>query len=229
MTSGYVITINAGNVVLDLNGYTVGGSGAGVGSNAYGIYAYQRKNITIRNGTVRGFIMGIMFNDDPPYTTSQGHIIEDIRADRNTAVGLAVYGLGNIIRNNLVVDTGGSSSSFSSCGINVKGPGNRVINNDVYETKEQGTYDANGILAYTASGLVVENNRVGNAAFGTGTSYGIYLDTSSNAMVKDNTISKMTYGIVYAGSTGLYMNNLASGCTVPFSGGTAAGSTNYHD
>ena len=226
--SGNAIQINAGNVVLDLNGYTIGGSQAGAGTNAYGIYAYQRKNITIRNGTVRGFNQGIWLNDDSPYTTSQGHIIENIRADRNTIYGIVLYGLGNIIRNNLVVSTGGNSYNSHPHGVLVSGSGNRVINNDVCETKENGSgQNAYGIYATNASGLVVENNRVGNAAIGPGTSYGIYIEDSYNAMVKDNTISKMTYGIYYDGSSGLYMNNLASGCTHDFTNGTPAGTTNY--
>jgi len=227
MTSDNAITINTGNVVLDLNGYTIGGSQAGTGTQAIGIYAFYRKNITIRNGTVRGFFRGIWLEDSSPYTTSQGHIIEDIRADRNTQNGIMVEGLGNIIRNNLVLSTGGNSSYPSFNGIYVLGPGNRVINNDVYETKEQGTVWACGIYANSTSGLVVENNRMGNAAFGTGYSAGIYIQASANAMVKDNTISKMNYGIYYDNSTGLYMNNLASGCGAAFTNGTPADTTNY--
>lgn len=228
MTSGSAIIIGVNNVVLDLNGYKIGGLAAGPGTIATGIYAYQRQNITIKNGTVRGFFFAINLNDISPYTTSQGHIIEDIRADMNTYVGIEVNGRGNIIRNNQVVDTGGSSIYPSAYGIAVEGPGNRVINNDVYETKEQGSGASHGIDAYSAPGVVVENNRVGNAALGTGTSVGIYMLSSANAMVNDNTISMMNYGIQYAaGSTGLYMNNLASGCTTAFSGGTPAGSTSY--
>jgi parallel beta-helix repeat protein len=227
MPSGNAITINVNNVVIDLNGRKLGGGAAGPGTEAYGIFAFQRKNITIKNGTIRGFKIGVYLDDASPHTTSQGHIIEDIRADMNTYMGIVTLGRGNIIRNNQVVDTGGSTGTTYAYGIATYGPGSRVLNNDVYETKEQSTGYAYGIYIYDGDGSVVLNNRVGNQAFGAGTSMGIDIGYSDNAIVKSNTISKMEYGIYFSVSTGLYGDNLLSGCTTPFTSGTAAGSTNY--
>jgi parallel beta-helix repeat protein len=227
--TGNAITINVNNVVIDLNGRKLGGGSAGSGTNAKGIYADQRKNITIKNGTIRGFYYGVHFNDDYPYTTSQSHIIEDIRADMNTFRGIVVFGRGNIIRNNQVVDTGESAITNYAQGIAAYGPGSRVLNNDVYETKEQSTGEAYGIYIDISDGSVVMNNRVGNQAFGTGNSYGIYISLSDNVIVKNNTVSRMEWGIAFFSSSGLYGDNLATGCTTPFQGGTAAGSTNYSD
>jgi hypothetical protein len=125
VASGKAIEIITNNVVIDLNGHRIGGLTAGAGTHSWGIYADQRQNMTIRNGTLRGFYYGISLQDLSPYTISQGHIIEEIR------------------------------------------------------------------------------------------------------MVKDNTVSVMNYGIYYeTGSTGICMNNLASGCPNPIFGGTPAGSTN---
>jgi parallel beta-helix repeat protein len=229
MTSGSAITINVNNVVIDLNGRKLGGGSAGAGTNANGIFANNRKNITIKNGTIRGFKTGVFLNDTAANTISQGHIIQDIRADMNTHEGMYIAGRGNIIRNNQVVDTGGSTTTNYAYGITAVGPGSRVLNNDVYETKEQSTASASGIEIENGDGSVVMNNRVGNEAFTTtGDSYGIHIYSSYNVIVKSNTISKMEDGIYFvAGSTGLYADNLASGCTSPFVGGTAAGSTNY--
>ena len=84
-----------------------------------------------------------------------------------------------------------------------------------------------GIETSDAPGVVIANNRVGNAATGPGASYGVFVGSSPNAMVKDNTISVMNCGIYFDSSAGLYMNNLATGCMTAFTGGTAAGSTNY--
>ena len=85
-TTGDAIRINASNVTIDLNGYRLSNLAAGAGTNAKGIYAYQRKNITIRNGSIRGFLYGIHLSDTSPYTASSGHLVEDIRADGNTFV-----------------------------------------------------------------------------------------------------------------------------------------------
>ena len=76
------------------------------GTGATGINASNRQNITIKNGTIRGFIYGIFLGDAG---ASQGHVVEDIRADQNTSIGIDVSGDGTIIRNNLVVATGGTT------------------------------------------------------------------------------------------------------------------------
>ncbi len=131
LASGDAITINTNNVVLDLNGHKIGNLAAGSGTLAIGIDAVNRKNITIKNGTVRGFLEGIFLGDSG---SSQGHVIEGIRGDLNTAIGINVSGTGNIIRNNLVVATGGSTATSSQAvGIEVSGRGNSVINNDVVD------------------------------------------------------------------------------------------------
>ncbi len=228
LASGNAIEITVNNVVIDLNGHKIGNLAAGQATDARGIYANQRQNITIKNGTIRGFQIGIWLSHDALASTSQGHIIEDIRADLNTDTGIYVQGRGNIIRNNIVVSTGRTDLINSwAYGIRVVGPGNRIINNDVYETKEHGTSLAFGIYGAGSHGLVIDNNRVGNAALGTGTSYGIYLTLADDVLVTNNKITKMENGIYFTTSTGAYMNNLIYGATTAFTGGTAAGSTNY--
>src|SRR5262245_51671341 len=138
ITSGNAIDIQTNNVILDLNGFKLGGLAAGLGTTAHGIHASNRQNITIKNGTVRGFFRGIYLEDAG---ASQGHVIEDIRADQNTFGGIEVRGDGNIIRNNQVVTTGGTTaigSDAGAIGIQVVGNGPRVLNNDVITVVGQG-------------------------------------------------------------------------------------------
>ena len=51
------ITVNADNVTLDLMGFTL--AYTGTGTTYYGIYMQGRKNVEIRNGTVRGWFTGV--------------------------------------------------------------------------------------------------------------------------------------------------------------------------
>jgi copper-binding protein NosD len=184
-------------VILDLNGFKLGGLAAGPGTLAQGIHALNRQNITIKNGTVRGFYQGIVLENAG---ASQGHVIEDIRADLNTVTGIAVWGTGNIIRNNQVVSTGGTtlSANADAAGIYVEGDGPRVINNDVITTVKQGT----------------------------GTSRGIYTQSSTGVLAVNNRITAADVGIAYSTSTGKYRDNLTFAVTTPFSGGTDAGNNN---
>jgi len=254
MTSGKAITINTNNVTIDLNGWKLGGLAAGTGTGTYGIYAYQRKNITIKNGIIRGFYFGIILGDNFPYTASQGHLIEDIRADQNTYGGLLVQGRGNIVRRNQVVDTGGSTVNNSAFGIQLNGPGGRVLNNEISGTVATSVSSAFGLHLASATGAVVEGNRIDDVSSNSSMAYGVSISSSYDVVVEDNRINGLStvsgttwgmsirsssdvlaagnritsadYGIFYALSTGKYKDNLTSGVTSPFNGGTDAGGNN---
>jgi len=66
-------------------------------------------------------------------------------------------------------------------------------------------------------------NRVGGDLSGT-SAYGISITNSIDVLVANNRITTADGGIVFdLASTGKYMDNLTSGVTTPFSGGTAVG------
>ncbi len=197
IASGIAISIQANNVVLDMNGHRLGGLAAGLGTTAVGIHATNRQNITIRNGTIRGFLYGIELQNG----ASQGHLIEDMRADQNTYVGIWVEGTGSIIRNNQIVATGGTTAFGANSlvfGIYVTGNGVRAINNDVITMTRSGADPSVGIQVASGVGNLLDNNRMTGA---------------------DN-------GIVFAGGTGKYRNNLTFDVTTPYTGGTNAGNNN---
>ncbi len=194
-TAGNIIDIQANNVVLDMNGHRLGGLAAGLGTATIGIYAIDRQNITIKNGTIRGFAFAIRFLQSS--AASLGHVIEDVRADQNTYMGIYVNGSGTIVRNCQVAATGGTTLyGLSSYGIFVNGNGARVLNNDVDVVASAGSLLGYGIYMSTAGGLAV-----------------------------DNRITSADYGIYYSG-TGKYSGNLTFDTTVPFTGGTAVGVNN---
>src|SRR5512143_3103693 len=55
--AGNAIEIAPNHVILGLNGHKLGGLSAGPGTSARGVDAFERQNITVRNGTIRGFII----------------------------------------------------------------------------------------------------------------------------------------------------------------------------
>ena len=199
ITSGNAIEIATNNVVLDLNGFKLGGLGAGKGTTAHGIHGDSRQNITIRNGTVRGFLRGILLEDSS--VTSQGNVIEEIRADQNTFVGIKAVGRGNIVRNNQVVATGGTTTFGANA-------------------------DARGIVVTGAEPLVLNNDVIDTVKQGTGTATGILFSSATDALAVNNRITQADDGIAYVTSTGKFRDNLTSSVATPFSGGTDAGNNN---
>jgi hypothetical protein len=56
------IDVNASNVVIDLNGFSITQSSAG---NAIGVYDLSSGNVVVQNGTISGFLAGVSFGNGP--------------------------------------------------------------------------------------------------------------------------------------------------------------------
>jgi len=248
--SNAAITIQADNVTLDLNGYTL----EGAGGTPTGIGSQDRSNVTLRNGRIVGFGSGVFLRAaGPTYAGSGGHLIEGLELRRTVVFGIVVMGRGNVIRGNRIVDTASAQGSGTAFGIWALGPAARVSDNDVIGTRGA----AKGIYLANAPGSVVEGNRVtdtinpnqgtanaievlgsnatqvnGNRIANTtgyANSTGVSISSSSYVTVRDNVFNLLDFGIVFGvgAGTGKYMGNLASGVTSPYAGGIPAGATNY--
>jgi hypothetical protein len=216
------IAIQADDVVLDLNGHTLenfaGATGQGRGINGRNV-----KHVTVRNGTIRGFSIGV--NLDNLGENSMGHLVEHLLLDLNTLAGLSVDGRHSVVRNNRVTRTGAAAFTY---GIFARGTGIQVTGNVVTDMVEAAGGIAVGITAHEAPGGVVQGNVVSNFAFGPSRSVGIEVAYVGNVHVVGNRIATMRTGILVAkGNTSVYMDNTVGGATTPFSGGTAAGATNF--
>jgi hypothetical protein len=252
LASGAAITINANNVVLDMNDFAIGNLAAGSATTATGILAIDRQNIVVRNGILRGFFEGVTLAhgfEFPPATTAlaAGHSVENITTDTSYALGILVDGRGASVRNNTVLNTQGSASSRYSVGIELDYADgalvekNSVLNTDCSNACGAGSY-AYGIYVGSSSGSRIRQNRVMNTATPVATnSIGIelaYYNTSAttyapsvNALVMQNVMSNWQYGVNFdPGCGGDYALNGALGVTQPFgNGGTeiAGGGTNF--
>ena len=222
MTSGNAIEIQADNVVIELNGWMLENSVGRVETLTRGIRSFQRKNITIRNGTIRGFYMGVSLSDSLTYTTSQGHLVEDIHAVANTFMGIRVLGSDNTVRRNRVFDTGGSIDSMDAYGFYLRGPGLRVLNNDVSNVTAWGSGRAYGIYVTSSDGGVIEGNRINDLSADTGSTFGIYV-TAGVVFVDHNHIANTVEGVFYYVAGGKYRDNLTLNVTTPFTGGIPIG------
>jgi hypothetical protein len=110
------IRILADNVTLDLNGFTVHGSG---GSLADGISPAAQKNVEVKNGTVRGFSRHGVF----AVGASQNIRVINVRALGNSASGIELQGVGSLVD--------GCTATANGTGIRVIGDGSLVINSVV--------------------------------------------------------------------------------------------------
>jgi hypothetical protein len=190
MASGYAIDITVNNVTIDCNGFKLGGLQAGLGTDTLGIHANGRSNIGVRDCNVRGFLSGVNLEG----SSGSGHRIERNRFEANTANGISVVGDGSLIRDNLVIDTGGTDSGPTwISGIATSGRVD-VIDNQILTVDAAGSFNeqAVGIFVFNATGVVIARNRISGLvipvegqAIGLGVGSGTVMDIRDNSFASD--------------------------------------------
>ena len=147
MASGNAIDIQTNNVVLDLNGFKLGGLSAGLGTNTFGIYALDRQNITIRNGTIRGFRQANRLWTIPRFRrATSSKTFAPIRIPKSEYTsGVPATSFATIRWWRPAGTTVFGPNAPTSTDIYVSGTGPRVLNNDVIDTVATGPLCGHGI------------------------------------------------------------------------------------
>lgn len=196
------IQIEASNVVLDLNGWTLRGAlGFGV------VAAPDVRHVTVKNGTIRGFLTAVTLGNpvDTDAERTSGAVAESLRIlgpapSTPFAPQGIVVGRGAIVRHNVVTDLvfGEESTTFSAIGI-WAGHGSRVVDNDVMRIRTVGTPTG----AATTAGIVLEQgamaieNRISDMSLSAG-SFGIVCHISTpKSKIRGNVV--MSTGTPYTG------------------------------
>jgi nitrous oxidase accessory protein NosD len=214
------ISISADGVVFDLNAHSLTYLGPG-GIDASGAIRSNASHTTIRNGAIRGFFSGVSLSN-----LTADSLVEDLQVEDSIIDGIVAQGRRHVVRHCRVSKTGVGNAITSHWGIEVYGPGHRVLDNDVNDTATTSTATSAGISVMNADDAVVENNRVVNTTGPTANAISITksLVGGANVLVVGNRISVASTGIFFgAGTTGRYRDNLTMGALVPYVGGGDAG------
>ncbi len=180
---GIYIDIQVNNVTIDMNGFKLGGLPAGPSTMAIGIGADNRRNITIRNGSIRGFHTGIDLEQSVS-DSSSGHLIEDVLIDGATVMGISVDGKGVTIRNNRIVNTNHVDSAMSPASY-------LPANGGGFNPADHGTLSSAGIFGkFTES--VISGNVISSLSTDQSQASGITLQDSTTTLVRQNMIANVT-------------------------------------
>jgi len=182
---GRAIAISASNVVLDCNGHTIDGNPVGDATNAFGVMAFERDNVSVRRCHLSGFRHGI-------WLRGRGATVEDNLVDASTTTGIYVYGDGGAVRGNRVLATGGSPlDAGTAFGIRTYGDVD-VLDNTIagVQARAGSGAMATGIYADVNDHGVVGENRVRDVrGDGAGMTVGIRVAGSVRASLHDNHLS----------------------------------------
>lgn len=192
------IGIDASNVVLDLNGFSIVCTKS-LTQNATGIsanFVSPPSNLTVRNGRVMGFNIGVVSAMNN--TTIENLALSDIRMWGIEIIGPGTNRFITNIRDNTIVNVDLNQSGF---------PNNRAV----------------GILLQNASGVIEHNSITG--VFGLTGSPSLYgegmeLGAPNNGFVEvvNNRIANTTYGIVFLSGSIAYRDNIVLATTNHYSG-----------
>ena len=179
--TGVGITVNADNVVIDLNGHVLSNNGAGATTQAIGISTLNHRDVTVKNGTIRLFQQCVVLDEATTPTQNRTHLVEDLNVENCRFVGIRVEGQSSTVRRNVVRDTGGGLS-LNGEAIAVNGQGSQVLDNLVHHVIGSGS-----AVGISVSGLdmMVVNNRV------SGADVGIIFESGSSGAYRDNLTSSV--------------------------------------
>lgn len=164
---GDCLIVNSNNVTIDLNGFTLIGVGTGKGISA----SASVHGLTVRNGTVKGFAIGISLGGN-------GNLVENVHVEENTDTGM-VLGAGSLahsvivqgnFQSGVVLSTActlkdsivrANGNTPDSRGLSV-GPGSTVTGNTVWANTGTGLFAASG--STVAGNTVLDTLGVGISA-----------------------------------------------------------------
>jgi parallel beta-helix repeat protein len=205
-STGNGITVNADNVTIDFNGFTISGLGKGTGLG-YGIFMESKKNVEIKNGSIKNFgAHGIYEISD---INGIGHRIMRMRVLDNGGTGILLNGQSHLVHEC-------TASGNSTYGIYAGGgstvSSNMATGNSTYGigASEGSTITGNTVRGNSGNGIYAgEGSTVsGNAAIGNGKD-GIHAD--SGFTVSGNTAYGNAENGIYAGEGSTITGNTVGG------------------
>jgi hypothetical protein len=228
LSSGAAIRIEADHVTLDLGGFSLTRTAGPAPAAANGIEATGHDAVTVRNGTVDGFLRGVTLAG----MDKKGALVEQMRILNAYYEGIRVEATGGIIRQNQIVRVANTPEVAAAASLNgvalgmgIYGANNRVLDNsiaDVYGIAGPPESESYGINLNACDDCVVSGNKISNSV--ERTSYGIQGGWSQRTIVQANQIINMAVGITAYTPGGIfYTDNVAFGCDTPYGSGVNGG------
>jgi hypothetical protein len=155
------ITVTVENVTIDFNGYSLIGGGYDVYT---GVYMNTKKNVEIRNGTIRNFQTAIYESN----TDARNHRVINVRAVSNSLSGIHLRGRNHLVKD-CIASENGASASWDVYGIYV-GKSSAVTGCTANDNGTLASDDVYGM--YADAGSTVTGNIVSNNGYAASTGFG---------------------------------------------------------
>ncbi len=203
-TTGAAIEIGTDDVVLDFQGHSLDGTSAGVSTRAQGVHSLNRRRITVRNGRLVGFYIGVHLDLS---VDSGDHLVENMLVEQSRWKAIKLEGTSNVMRGNTVRFVGGGGhhvDGVSACENNYNGSIEAYNNTLIDVGAGEADSSPDGMMLYCRNALAIGNRlvNVGDSGISLG-----------GGFCKDNVL-EYVYGRPYD-------RNFGAGCKL-------VGSTNHN-
>jgi parallel beta-helix repeat protein len=193
------IKVQANNVTIDLNGYSISGNNT---SGGHGVYMNGCSNVEIRNGTIRNFGSSGIHEES---SSGNSHRVINVRVMNNKEDGIRLAGSNHMVKDCTVSGNGSYGIDvFLGCTVS----GNTVYNNAYYGIYAGSGSTVSGNTAYSNDDIGINANSgstvSGNTVYNNG-SAGINADSGST--VSGNTARYNGGTGIWAGSGSTVKNN----------------------
>ena len=191
--TGIAITVNSADCTIDLNGFVI--SGTGIGS-AIGISSVNHANVTVRNGTVTRFNVGVALDGDsnpkaPTAAINTSGLVENLRINQVQVSGIRLINSSNAIVRNCQIYSVLYSGPELCAGINSSGGfGNLIANNQICNVLKGA-----GIFLNGSNNDVVDGNLISRGYLGI-----VGVPVAGDAKIKNNTTTAITGPVQYDSS-----------------------------
>ena len=159
LATGSAITINASEVILDLNGRSL--INVAPSNQANGVFVNDQVDVTVQNGDIVGFGIGVYFSPNSA-DNNRKNTAANLRLDNNLIGVTSVSGHSNWVKDSII--DGGSVGIFFDQDL-----GSRAENN-ILEEQVGVELNTTGVALVSAGslGVLFDNNEVskGSAAVG---------------------------------------------------------------
>jgi len=182
------------DTTIDLKGFTLQGPGKGVG-----VFGNNVQRLNVRNGTIKGFGVGVLVVAMKPSPIPARNVIENLHLQSNTTAGLWIAGTDTIVRNSRISKSGGGELAIEgfepfrdAYGLRIRGPGAIIAGNTI-----TGTHSSRGARSI---GIEITDGRESeirdNTIIGDGRGVGLSIPDQTVVKVTGNQISQVRRAIV---------------------------------
>lgn len=187
------VMIERSNITLDGNGHSIKGEGTG-----YGIYLWEKKNVTIKNCVINNFYYGVRLSSYYAPSRSSYNILDHNTLKSNNYGIYLFHSANNKLLNNRI-------SNNNWRGIKLRASSDNTINGNTINSNKYGI-NLDGGFDPHANPIPSKNNIIINNTINFNQWSGISFYDSSNNTITNNAILNNGDGIRLSGSTN---NNLA--------------------